>query len=122
MILQNVLGSEPAITLVGSVIGGVWALLKSSDWFQGLLRRRFAGALQALEAGVELTYRTYVEECKAARADGQLTEEEKRHARELARQRAIEFGRSQGIDVLRVLGQEYVDLWIAKLVKGLKRG
>ncbi len=58
---------------------------------------------------------------KKARADGQLTEEEMRHAHRLARERAIQFGRTWGLDVLRELGEGYLDLWIAKLVKKLKR-
>ena len=33
---------------------------------------------------------------------------------------SIRFGETQGVDVLRELGAEYIDLWIAKLVKGLK--
>jgi hypothetical protein len=121
MTISNILGSEPVITLVGGVLGGVWALFKSSDWYDRVRRRRYAKALEALEAGVEIAYRTYVAECKAAHADGQLTEEEKRRAREIARERAVEFGRTHGVDVLRELGREYLDLWIAKLVKGLKQ-
>ena len=45
-----------------------------------------------------------------------------REARRRARDASIEFGRTQGIDVLRELGGEYIDLWIAKLVKRLKQG
>ncbi len=120
MCLTNVLSSESALTLLGTVLGGLWAFFKSSDWFSRLRRRRFGRALRALEAGVEQTYRTYVHEIKEARADGRLTEEERRRARRLARETAIEFGRTHGVDVLRELGEEYIDLWIAKLVQRLK--
>jgi vacuolar-type H+-ATPase subunit E/Vma4 len=85
-----------------------------------LRRRRFQAAIQALEAGVEETYRTYVQALKESRADGRLTPEECRRARERARERAIEIARAQGLNLLRELGPEYLDLWIARLVKKLK--
>jgi hypothetical protein len=120
MSVTEVLGSEPVLTLLGGALGAAWTFFKSSEWFAGLRRKRFGKALAALEAGVELTYRTYVQEIKAARADGKLTEAEKRRARRLARERAIAFGQTQGVDVLQALGEEYIDLWSAKLVKRLK--
>jgi hypothetical protein len=64
----------------------------------------------------------YVKTIKESREDGKLTEEEARCARQRAQEAAIEFGRTQGIDVLRELGTEYIDLAIAKLVKQLKQG
>lgn len=69
---------------------------------------------------MELTYRTYVRAIKESREDGKLTEEEMRNARRRAREAAIQFGRTQGVNVLRELGTEYIDLLIAKLVKQFK--
>lgn len=121
MSVTNVLESESVLAMLGTVLGALWAFFRSTEWFGRLHRRRFNEALQALEAGVELTYRTYVQAIKEARADGKLTEDEKRQARRLAREAAVEFGRSRGIDVLKELGEAYLELWIAKLVKKLKR-
>jgi hypothetical protein len=73
-----------------------------------------------LEAGVEQVYRTYVRAIKDARSDGKLTEEEADQARRLAKRRAIEFGRTTGVDVIREIGDGYVDLWISKLVRRAK--
>lgn len=122
MSLADVISSESGLTLVGAVVGAMWAAFKSSDWYENARSRRYAKAVEALEAGVEQTYRTYVQAIKAAREDGKLTDEEKRQARELAREAAIEFGRTRGVDVLREVGAEYVDVWIAKLVQRLKNG
>ena len=122
MTLSNVLVSEPGLALVSAVLGAIWTLFRSGEWYRRVQSQRNSKALQALEAGVELTYRTYVQAIKEARADGKLTPEEMREARQRARDAAIEFGRTQGIDVLRELGGEYIDLWIAKLVKRLKQG
>lgn len=120
MSLSNVLQSESALTVLGAVLGGAWTFFKSTELYSRIRRQKAVGAIEALEAGVELTYRTYVEAIKEARADGRLTEDEKRQARQLAREAAIEFGRGRGVDVLNEVGEDYVDLWIAKLVKKLK--
>jgi hypothetical protein len=120
MTLANVLTSEAGLTLVSGILGGIWTLFKSSEWFRKAKDQRYAKAMQALEAGVEQTYRTYVKAIKDARADGKLTDEEAARARQQARDTAIAFGKSQGVDVLTELGGGYLDLWIGKLVKRLK--
>lgn len=120
MSLSDVLHSESTLTVLGTVLGGAWTFFKSTELYSRVRQKKADGAVEALEAGVELTYRTYVGAIKEARADGRLTEDEKRQARLLAREAAIEFGRSRGVDVLSEVGEDYVDLWIAKLVKKLK--
>ena len=120
MNLADLITSEAGLTMLGAIAGTVWTAFRSMDWYYRAQRRRYARALQALEAGVERTYRAYVQAIKEANSDGRLTEEERRRARELARETAILYGRTEGIDVLRELGETYLDLWIAKLVKRLK--
>jgi hypothetical protein len=122
MSVANVLSSEMGLTVLGTLLGGVWTAFRSSEWYRRVSERRYNKALQALEAGIELTYRTYVRAIKQSREDGKLTDEERQQARRQARQAAIEFGRSQGVDVAREVGAEYMDALIAKLVGKLKRG
>ena len=117
----HVLTSEPVLGVLCSVLAALWGFFKSSAWWDRLRRRRFGKALRAIEAGVEQTYRTYVRAIKEARADGKLTDEERETARSLAREAAIAYGRAEGIDVLRELGEDYVDLWVAKVLARLKR-
>lgn len=111
---------DMGITLLGSAIGAVWAGFKSSEQYQLLERRRFQKALLALESGVERTYQAYVKAIKAGRADGRLTESEKARARSLARTRAIALAKEAGVDLLRIIGEDYVDVWIARLVRKRK--
>lgn len=113
-------GPDLGVALIGAVLGAVWTVFRSSEWFERSRDRRYSRALEALEAGVERTYRTYVQAIKEASDDGRLTEEERRRARELAKETAILYGRTEGVDVLREVGEAYLDLWIAKLVKKLK--
>ena len=120
MTLPQLLTSESSLALVGAAIGAAWTAFRSTDCYRRAQQRRYDKALLALEAGVDVTYRTYVQALKEARADGKLTPEETAEARQRARDAAIEFGRTQGIDVLREVGEQFIDLAIAKLVKRLK--
>lgn len=112
--------SEAGLTFVAVVFGAVWTAFRSTEWYGRVQERRIARAIHALEAGVERTYRTYVQAIKTSSADGKLSEEERRRARELAKETAILYGRTEGLDVMRELGEAYLDLWIGKLVKRLK--
>jgi len=118
-IVEN-LSSGLGLTLVTAILGSIWTAFRSTEFYNRARNQRYGEALQALEAGVELTYRTYVRSIKESREDGKLTQEEMRLARRRAREAAIEYGRTRGIDILRELGANYIDLIIAKQVKNLK--
>lgn len=122
MDITDVLHTDQGLTFIGAVLTGLWTLFKTTEWVAQARNRRYYRAVEALEAAVEETYRTYVQAIKAASADGKLSADERRHARELARERAIEFGRTVGVDVLRELGAHYIDLWISRLINRAKRG
>lgn len=121
MNLTALITSEAGLTLVGTLLGGIWTFFRSRDWYRDAQREKYVKALRALEAGVELTYRTYVRAIKRGRRDGTLTDDEVRRAREEARRAALRFGRTAGIDVVRELGEPFIDLWITKLVQRAKR-
>ncbi len=120
MRLSEMLASEQGLMMLGTVLGGFWTALKSSEWYGRTRQRRYHKALTALEAGVVCTYESYVRAIKESREDGKLTDEERRAARNRARVAAVSFARTQGIDVVRELGEEYLDLWIAKMVRKQK--
>lgn len=114
--------SEAGVALVGAVVGAVWTAFRSSDWWQRRVAGRRAQAMLALEAGVEQTYRAFVRGIKLARNDGKLTDTERARARDMALEAAIRFGRARGVDVLRELGAEFVDLHLARALQGLRGG
>lgn len=117
MSFSEILNSDSGLALVGSVIGAVWTFFRSSDWFARRRSRRFSRSIRALEVGVERAYRSYVRAIKKARKDGKLTDREIEHARRMARETAIRYGRTTGVDVLSELGEEYLDLWLSKTVR-----
>lgn len=102
-------------SIVG-LLGIGWLLHKMRDSIESIQRKRFEKALLALEAGVERTYQAYVKAIKNGRHDGRLTDPEKERARSLARARAIALCKDIGIDFLKVIGPDYVDIWIARII------
>jgi len=108
------------VALVGTVVAGAWTFFKSRDLYKEVKVQKYSAAMDALEAGVEKTYRVYVEALKKAKADGKLTPEEKGAARQKAIAYAQEFGLTRGIDVIEELGREYIPVLIGKIVRALK--
>ena len=121
MSLATILASEAALTTVAGIVGTIWTAFKSRDAYRRAQERRYGEALRALEAGVEHTYRTYVRAIKEGRADGKLTEAERAEARRRARRAAIQFGRTEGVNVVTELGEDFINLWIDKLVRRAKK-
>ena len=108
------------VALVGTIVAAAWTFFKGRDLYQEMKRQKYFGAIEALEAGVEKTYRVYVQALKDAKADGKLTPEERAVARQKAMAYAQEFGRTRGIDVIEQLGREYIPVLISKIVRLLK--
>ena len=118
----EVIGLEWAVTILGSIVASVWTFFKSRELSESLKEEKHATAIEALEAGVEHTYRLYVESLKEGREDGKLTSEEKKLARQKALACAQEYGLTRGVDVIEQLGKEYIPVLIARIVRSLKGG
>lgn len=106
--------------LVITGLGLLWAVFKTSAWYREHVAIKYDTAVDAVEVGVAKTYNEYVRATKAASADGSLTDGEKAAARLRARQIAIEYGKAHGVDVLRELGEQFVDGWIEMKVREAK--
>lgn len=115
------LEAEMGITIVGALMAFLWTTFKSMDCLARRRHDRHTIALMAIEAGVEHSFQTYVKAIKAARGDGKLTHQERKHAQALALNTAIRVGRAQGINVVRELGREFLPVWISRMVRELKR-
>ena len=120
MAWDTILASDTGLTMVSAALGSIWTAFKTSEWRRRAQETRYAKAVQALEVGVDATYRSYVQSLKEAREDGKLTASEAALARQRAIRTAVAYGREQGIDVLTEVGANYAELLIAKLVKTVK--
>lgn len=120
MNLTEILTHEPVIALAATLLGGAWTLFKGTALYDRLQERRAAKIVRVLESAAEATYRTYVRQVKKASRDGKLTDEEARHARELAKQKAVKIARRHGINLLRDLGEDFLELALTRAVNHLK--
>jgi len=121
MTLTDILSAEPVLSLVAGVAGLAWTAVQSTSWFNRLNRDRVQRALRCIESAVRQVYEEYVRAVKAASADGTLTDDERRRARELARDRAVAIARTDGIDLAATLGREHLDLWVERVLARVKR-
>ncbi|MBW7864084.1 MAG: hypothetical protein H3C30_06705 [Candidatus Hydrogenedentes bacterium] len=120
MTLSQVAVSDSAISIALTLCGAAWTVFRSMDWVDARRRLRFSRALRTLENAVVQIYEEYVRALKEGNADGRLTVEERRRARKLARDRAVALARADGVDLLRDLGGDHVDLWIARILRKIK--
>lgn len=119
-LFSNVEFIEAVISVVAVLVGALWSAGKSSELYAKIKDKKWLVALQAVEAGVEHSYRTYVSEKKKAAEDGKLTEEEVTIARRVAVNAAKTFALTQGVDVLKILGEEYLEYWVTQAVLDAK--
>lgn len=116
----ELLDNEVFAKLVIGIVAMAWAAFQGSDWYAKFCKARFDKAFLAVEAGAQITYETYVRECKIANEDGKLTPEERKDAREMAIEAAKRFGLSHGVDVGREITEEYIDLALDKAIAKLR--
>lgn len=121
--LARTLGSELFMSLALVVVP--WGIARAFAWWRAESERRgdaeYARAVEALEVGVDEAWEKFGREWKHARADGKLSEEERGDLRTLAREVAVEVGRDEGLDVLKILGARALKLVIGKIVERRKR-
>ena len=71
--------------LIVLIIGAAWAFIKTTEWYKGLVKKKFELALESIAAAVNNVWLEYVKDIKLASADGKLTDDEKATARLRAR-------------------------------------
>lgn len=120
--MDNLFDSEGGLMLLATVAGAVFAFAKGTAWYKAVAATRVQKALKCVQVGVELTYQEYVQALKDGRQDGTLTPEERAQARARAKRIAIDYGLKQGVDVVRELTHEYLDVAISQAVKRAKAG
>ena len=113
---------DMAVEIGAVVIGMVWTWFKTTEMFRSRAATRYIKAIEALEAGVEYAYETYTRELKLANEDGKLTNEERKRARDMAISAAKAFARERGISLVAELGEDYLDLWVSKVVRSRELG
>lgn len=100
----------------GAVITWVFALGKSKLAKTDAQKE----AWDALSAGVNITYNDLVKKFKAARADGKLTEDEKKELRLNAIAQAKDIATGPALQVLKTTALPVLEDWVERIVLSRK--
>lgn len=115
--MENIFTSEAFLALLGTIATGIFAWV-NTKYLQDLKKKeRWDKALRALESAVSDTYLEYVQTLKEGRADGSLTKEEAKKARQRALARAAQFAEREGVDLVSELGEHYAIAKIQEFVQ-----
>ncbi|MCX8065993.1 MAG: hypothetical protein N3G21_12625 [Candidatus Hydrogenedentes bacterium] len=102
------------------LFGTGWVVMKAVDIYQRIKVSRYKMLLTIIESAVQETYDTYTREIKKAREDGKLTPEERRKAFDLALQKAVEIGKRQRLEIMKLLPKEVLKYYILRALQRLK--
>jgi hypothetical protein len=108
--IWTLLGSSLAASLLaaaGKIVQSLIASVKDA---------RIARACRFVQDAVTVTYQEYVRVVKEKSADGKLTVAEKNEALQRAYRKAVEIARTEGFDLLKVLGKDAVMALIERFV------
>lgn len=105
-----------AVAVVGAALSFFFGSKIWTQWKDG----RYDKALKAVQAAVWEVHETYAREIKAGREDGKLTKEEREMARSKAIQRAIQIGKTKGVDVIIEIGEEVLPMLVSMISKHFK--
>lgn len=122
MTIETILASEVTQSLIISVLGIAWGAIQGSKWYQRIKDRRYYKCLKVVEDSVRDTFYEYVKQLKEANADGKLTEEEKRRAKQYAMRRLETLAAEKGIPVFQQFTVESINRLFDTMVERLKQG
>ena len=116
--LGDILGSEVFIQLLAAVIAAIWIAAKSTKAYEWAKAKKFDTLLEAVEVSVDEVYKEYV---KSMKTNGEWDESKKSVALDAARQRAIDYAKSEGIDALKLVTTRYLDVLIEDVIRERKK-
>jgi len=99
----------------------IWMWMQRALHINRQTDRKWDDVLLFVEAGVAKTYQAYVKARKEASADGTLTEDEKKEARQMAFNFARQYAAENGVNLVKEAGAGLLPALIEKAVGGLKR-
>lgn len=111
---------EPNLpVIIGGVIALVIGFMVKKGWVSADLGKKLE---LDVSGAVTEVYHEYVAALKKGREDGKLTEEEKKHARDLAIAKVKELGKEKGVDYAKTYGLPAIMALIEKFVTKKKEG
>lgn len=109
----TLLASPEAAAVILTLVSGVAGILMRHRW---VVKWRLERAIQCLAAGVRETYEEYVRTAQKAHADGKLTTEERDQAMRMALEKAKTYACTQGFDLAKAYGKEFLPVIVERLI------
>ena len=108
---------EPFIGFVVAVIAAIWGLIK---WLVLRKNKKWETIIKITEMVVTDLYHEEVRELKKVAKDGKLTKDDIKYLQKKAWEKIKEIAKEKGIDILKMIAEEYAPTWISKIVSRLK--
>ena len=116
-ILIKLLSNEMILGYIATAIAFLWSKsVKSAK----LKDERINKGLLFLETGVEEVWSETVKELKKAAKDGKLTDDEKKTALKVAKDKAIAYAKADGWDLFTYIAEATIPVVIRNVVDGRK--
>lgn len=103
--------------LLLAFLGAVVGLLTRWNWVR---KWRLERAVQCIAAGVRETYEEYVREIQKARQDGKLSSEERSLAMRMALEKAKEYARREGFELIKAYAEEFLPVIVERVIGAQK--
>ena len=119
--LENI-DTGMVLNIVVSVLGLAWTFFKGTEWYRdNVSKPRRAKVIDSVQAGVKEVYEGYTRSLKKASEDGKLTDAERAEALKKAKAAAIQYGKDNGVDIVKNIGAEFVNLYLERAHKEVNK-
>jgi hypothetical protein len=118
--VTNWIFSQEGITTIASVIGAIFVFLKKKEIDGTKVEWNKKIALEALQVGVLGSFQQYVKGMKEQDPDGKVQPEVEKKAHEMATSIAESAAATQGVDLKKAVGTDFIDYNIKKIVADLQ--
>lgn len=112
--------------IIFSIVAAIWAAVQTSNAYVQYRQRtnteKLGKAFAIIESAVQDTYENYVRTIKTESADGRLSSDERKYAKDMAVRNAIAKGKAIGLDLVQLLTQYGVETYVQRTVKEKKAG
>jgi hypothetical protein len=119
--MEDLIFHPLVIQILAVIVVGVWSLPKIHHWRESIKDGMWFDLVHFAKEATTITYNEYVQEIKARKSDGKLTQDERRVARKKAKEKLTDILTAEAPGILKKYGDWAMELAIETAVAELKR-
>jgi 2,4-dienoyl-CoA reductase-like NADH-dependent reductase (Old Yellow Enzyme family) len=119
-VLQDIVSSQAFVQVVVAIVAAVWSIPRLQQWLAGVKATKWEALLELGENAVIQTWNSYTSGLKAAAADGKLTADQAKLARQQATATLRQLAEDELQGVINTYGNAAVEALVAKIYATLK--